>query len=159
MGRNWKEAIGKNKTESKARLERKKTVTSINFQNDNYKLLVKAHRTENKRAVRTKFSTFPNAALIAQRHGSSFHSLSCCCPPGAYGHWLKMYFRLFTSGVTDIGPCSPNPQYYTQDNNNEKKLNLTIITGLTKWPHFKWQPVIHKDIEGIQFWPEVHGVY
>lgn len=31
MGRNWKEAIGKNKAESKARLERKKTVTSINF--------------------------------------------------------------------------------------------------------------------------------
>lgn len=35
MGRDWKEAIGKNKTESKARLQRKKTVTSINFQNDN----------------------------------------------------------------------------------------------------------------------------
>ena len=63
MVRNWKEAIGKNKTESKARLERKKTVTSMNFQNDDYKLLVKAHRTEDKRAVRTKFSIFPNAAL------------------------------------------------------------------------------------------------
>lgn len=72
----------KNQSLNKAKLERerKKKVASISLQNDNYRLLVKAHSTEDKRVVRTKPNISPNAASVAQRHSSS------CFPALALAH-------------------------------------------------------------------------
>lgn len=72
----------KNQSLNKAKLERerKKKVASVSLQNDNYRLLVKAHSTEDKRVVRTKPNISPNAAPVAQRHSSS------CFPALALAH-------------------------------------------------------------------------
>lgn len=68
MDRGSREKNKKNKKQSlnKARLEKKKKeMASTKTQNDNYRLLVKAHRDEEKTAVRTTPNISPNIATLA----------------------------------------------------------------------------------------------